>query len=391
MTDAARAACIVGIGETAYAKWGTVADRSELALACEAILAAAADAGLPADEIDGFASFSDDRNEPSVLHAALGTKQLRLASMVWGGGGGGSCGALAHAVAAVEAGMAHHVVVYRALCQGQHFRFGQFHPWTPDTNFVAPYGLLSPPQMAALGARRHMHRYGTTAEQFGRVALACRAAANRNPRAVMHGRPMDMAAYLASRVISTPLRLFDCCLESDGACALVVTTAERARDLAGRPVRVLAAAQGAERGWGTGLLAGHNMPDAIYASANGQGMARELFARAGVGPADVDVAQLYDAFTSGVLMALESYGFCGEGEGGPFAEAGHLDWPHGRLPINTAGGHLSEAYIHGLNLLVEAVRQLRGQSTSQVEGAEVCFVSGAPSVTPTSGAILGRA
>ena len=384
-----RSACIVGIGETRYAKWGAVTDRSEFALACDAILAAAADAGIDPQDIDGFASFSDDRNEPSILQTALGTRTLRFASMVWGGGGGGSCGALAHACAAVESGLARCVVVFRGLCQGQQFRFGQFHPWTPHGALLAPFGLFSPPQMAALAARRHMHVYGTTAEQFGRVALACRANAQRNPNAVMRGRPMTMDDYLASRTIASPLKLLDCCLESDGACALIVTTRERARDLAARPVAVLAA-QGCEQHWGTGIIGAHAMPDEIYATGNGRTMAAELFARAGLSPADVDVAQLYDAFTITVMLALEDYGFCGRGESGAFMDAGHGDWPNGRLPLNTSGGNLSEAYVHGLNLAVEGVRQMRGTSHTQVPDAEVCFVSGAAGVAPTSAAILAR-
>jgi len=384
-----RSACIVGIGETPYAKWGAVTDRSEFALACDAILAAAADAGIDPQEIDGFASFSDDRNEPSILQTALGTRALRFASMVWGGGGGGACGALAHACAAVESGMARYVVVFRALCQGQQFRFGQFHPWTPHGSILAPFGLFSPPQMAALVARRHMHLYGTTPEQFGRGALACRANAQRNPNAVMRGRPMTMDDYLASRTIASPLKLLDCCLESDGACALIVTTRERARDLAAPPVAVLAA-QGCEQRWGTGLIGAQNMPDEIYATANGRTMAAELFARAGLSPTDVDVAQLYDAFTITVMVELEDYGFCARGESGAFMDAGHGDWPNGRLPLNTSGGNLSEAYVHGLNLAVEGVRQMRGTSHSQVPGAQVCFVSGAGGVCPTSAAILAR-
>jgi acetyl-CoA acetyltransferase len=196
--------------------------------------------------------------------------------------------------------------------------------------------------------------------------------------------------HQASRMIADPLRLYDCCLESDGACAVIVTTLERARDLKTRPVRVLAAGQGAMQGWGTGMLGGHNMPDAIYASAGQRDLAAELYGRAGVGPEDVDVVQLYDAFTPTVLFSLEDFGFCARGEAGPFAASGALQWPNGALPCNTSGGNLSEAYIHGFNLIAEGARQLRGESTCQVEGAEVCVVTGGESVNPTSAAILGR-
>ena len=382
--------CIVGIGHTQFTKWGGITDISEFHLAARAILAAARDAGLSPDRIDGFASYSDDRNEPSVMHATLGTRQLRFASMVWGGGGGGACGAVAHAAAAVQSGMAEYVVAYRGLCQGQYFRFGQFHPWTPDSNFIAPFGLFSPPQMAALLVRRHMEEFGTTREQLGRIALAAYDNASRNPNAVMRERKLTMADYLGARMISDPLGLYDCCLESDGACAIIVTTLERARDLKGEAVRILAYGQGSEAGWGTGLLAGHNMPDAIYASGNAQQLAGDLYRRAGVTPADIDVAQLYDAFTGTVLMALEDYGFCPRGEAGRFVGDGHID-QGGSLPVNTSGGNMAEAYIHGFNLVLEGVRQIRGNSTSQVADAETCLVCGGPSVTPTSGIILGSA
>lgn len=383
-------ACIVGIGQSDYAKWGTIVDRSEFQLTCEAVVAAIGDAGLAPHAVDGFASFSDDASEPALLMVALGIDQLRHTSMVWGGGGGGSCGALANAVAAVESGQAHYVVAFRGLCQGQSFRYGQFHPWTPHACFTAPFGLFAPPQKFALLVRRHMHEFGTTSEQLAEIALVCRANANRNPHAVMHGRPLTVDDYMAGRMIADPLRLHDCCLESDGAAAIVVTTQERAADLPGRPVAVLAAQQGSGHMWGTGLLGGHNMPDDTYASANSTGMADDLFGRAGVSRDDIDVAQLYDAFTGMVLFALEDFGFCPRGEGGRFVADGHIAWPDGSLPCNTSGGNLSEAYIHGFNLVVEAVRQLRGASTAQVENAELALVCGGESVTPTSGAILAR-
>ncbi|MBM3492633.1 MAG: hypothetical protein FJX68_19775 [Alphaproteobacteria bacterium] len=390
MPPPSQRAVIVGIGESRYARWGGLQNASELGLACEAILAAARDCGLPPDRIDGFASYSEDASEPALLSVALGIQSLRFAAMAWGGGGGGSCGALAHAVAAVESGQAHYVAAFRGLCQGQSFRFGQFHPWSPHAHLSAPFGLLAPPQMFALIARRHMHEYGTTQAQLGHVALACRSHAQRNPRALMHGRPLNMADYLAARPIAEPLRLYDCCLESDGAAAVIVTTAERGRDLAARPVAVLAAGQGAGPGYGTGMLGGHNMPDADYASGNQRRLAAELYGRAGVGPADIAVAQIYDAFTITVLFGLEDWGLCGRGEGGPFAAAGALLWPDGRLPVNTSGGNLSEAYVHGFNLVVEGVRQMRGTATCQVTDAGLCLLAGGESVTPTSGAILAR-
>ena len=390
MSGGDRQACIVGIGETDYARWGGIDDRSEFHLACQAVTRAVADAGLDVAAIDGFASFSNDANEAARLQVALGIPRLRHASMVWGGGGGGSCGAVAQAVQAVESGHADCVVAFRSLCQGQSRRFGQFSAGRVHGSFTAPFGLHAPAAMTAPMVRRHMHEFGTTNEQLGRVALACRDNANRNPRAIMHDRTLTMEDYLASRMIADPFRLFDCCLESDGACAVVVTTRERARDLPGGGVRILSAVHGSGAGWGSGALGAHNMPDATYATVNASTLAPELFGRAGVEPGDIDIAQIYDNFTGLVIMALEDYGFVARGEGGPFVESGAIDWPGGSLPLNTAGGNLSEAYVHGLNHVVEAVRQLRGTSTSQIADAELCFVCGGLGVAPTSALILAR-
>jgi acetyl-CoA acetyltransferase len=237
--------------------------------------------------------------------------------------------------------------------------------------------------------QRHMHLFGTTHEQMGEVAVTTRAHAARNPRAVMGGRAMTMDDYLGSRFVSEPFRLYDCCLETDGACAVVVTSHERALDLARPPVEVLGSAQGAPRGFGHGQYANVGMPDDDYTSAGARTVADRLWARSGLGPADIDVAEVYDHFTGLVLLSLEDFGFCARGEGGPYAASGALAWPDGALPMNTHGGSLSEAYIHGLNHVVEGVRQIRGDSTCQVEGAETCLVTSAAGV-PTSALVLGR-
>jgi acetyl-CoA acetyltransferase len=391
MVDVAQRACIVGVGETRYTKWGQQANRGEWSLACEAVLNATRDAGLAIDQIDGLASYSNDTNVPWLMQQALGLPQLSFASMVWGGGGSGACGAIAHAAAAVESNQARYVAVFRSLCQGEGHRYGQAGGYNelPHLNFMAPFGMFSPPIMIAPLVQRYIHEFGARPEHFGEVALTCRANARRNPRAVMGGRPLTMDDYLNSRIIASPLRLFDCCLENDGACALIVTTLEKARDLRRKPVRILAAAQGGNPGWGDGALGSHNMPVEEYGAGNGKTLAARLYERAGVTPADVDTAQIYDHFTGLVLMTLENFGFCGRGEAGPFVAAGNIRWPDGRLPINTSGGHLSEAYIHGLNLAVEGVRQLWGDSTSQVKDAEVCLVTAGLSASPLSAAILG--
>lgn len=382
--------CIVGVGQSEYTKWGGIQDRSQFQITAEAICAALNDAGIPMAEVDGFASFSNDANEGPLMQVALGVPVVRWSSMVWGGGGGGSIAALAQACAAVEAGHAGVVVVYRGLCQGQGRRFGRLAAGRTHGNFVYPYGLFAPPQMLALMVRRFMHLYSIKPEHLAEVALNARANANRNPRAVMHLKPLSKEDYFRGRWIVEPFRLYDCCLETDGACAVVVTTRERARDLPCLPVDVLAVAHGSGPGWGSGPLGSQNMPDEDYASTNSRRLAKELFARADLAPEDIDVAQIYDHFSGLVLMALEDYGFCGRGESGEFVAAGNLRWAHGCLPTNTSGGQLSEAYVHGMNLLIEGVRQLRGQSTTQVPDAQTCLVTGGLGVSPTSGTILGR-
>ena len=398
---------IVGVGETRYARWGGIGDITEHALACQAIKHAVADAGLSIDDVDGLASFADDLNEAIFLAAELGIPALRFGNMVWMPGGGGGCAAVANAAMAVETGQAEVVVVYRSLCQGQFFRFGSggtlVAPPSADPKpatvqpassillasmgFALPYGLAMAAAAYALPTRRHMHLYGTTSEQLGRIAVTFREHASRNPRAVMGGRPMTLEDHQASPMIADPHRLLDCCLESDGACAVVVTTAERARNLAKRPVEILASEQGAPRGYAFGPFTNANIADELYATGGCEELAARLWGKAGLGPRDVDVAQIYDHFTGCVLMQLEDYGFCKRGEGGPFVESGALSWHGGRLPTNTHGGSLSEAYIHGLNHVVEGVRSLRGESTSPVEGAEVCLVTSAACV-PSSALVL---
>ena len=380
---------IAGIGQTRYTKWGA-SDSSEFALACDAVQSAVHDSGLSLHAVDGFTSFGDEQNEPVQLQAALNVPRLRFSAMLWGGGGGGSCGAVALAIAAIRSGQAETVVVYRSLCQGQQGRFGQFDPQWPHASLLHPFGVFAAAQHLALVVRRHMHEYGTTQEQLGEFAIACREHAQRNPNAVMKDRSLDMQTYLSSRLIADPFHLYDCCLESDGACAVVVTSLERARDLVERPVEILAAVHGGGPGWETGPLGGHNQPLRDYPSSGAREVAKDLYRQAGVTARDIDVAQLYDNFTGMAMISLEDFGLCGIGDCGLFVEEGHTRWPDGRLPVNTHGGCLSEAYIHGLNHVVEGVRQIRGTSTAQVSDASLCLVSGGPGPSPTSGLILAK-
>ncbi|WP_312160445.1 thiolase C-terminal domain-containing protein [Phenylobacterium sp.] len=382
--------CIVGIGQTVYTRWNAPLESTELGLGCEAIVAAASDAGMAVRDIDGVTSFGGDGCEPAMVQAALGLTEVRLSAILWGGGGGGSCGAVDLAAMAVMSGQAKAVVAVRSLAQGQTGRYGRYSAKRRHGSFIYPFGLLAAPQLLAMHVARYMHEHGVTQEQLGAFALACREHAQRNPAAVTRGRPLDMETYLSARIIADPLRLYDCCLETNGACAVLVTTWERARDLGAAPVPILSSAHGSSVGWSSGPLGAFNMPLESFATIGAASLANDLYGRAGVKPSDIDVAQIYDNFTGLALMAMEDYGLCPRGEAGAFSASGAIQWPHGALPVNTHGGNLSEAYIHGLNHVVEGVRQMRGTSTCQVGGAELCLVTGGPGPAPTSALILGR-
>ncbi|CAN5478458.1 lipid-transfer protein [soil metagenome] len=382
-------ACIVGIGETDYHRFGGITDRDEFQLAVQAIKAAATDAGLSVDDLDGFACFSDTELDASLLALALGIPDLKVSASVWGGRGGGSCGALALAASAVESGQARHVAVFRSLCQGRSRRYGKFYPQRMHADMVGPYGLFSAAQGLALVVQRYRHEVGFDEGDMAAIVLSARDNAQRNPRAVLHGRPLTLQRYLESRWIAEPFRAADCCLETDGACAVIVSSRERARDLARPPVDILAAVQGSDPEWATGAMGAHNMPRDRYASSGQRELARRLYGRAQVDPRDIDVAQLYDHFSGMLFMVLEDFGLCDRGEAPAFVRAGNIA-SGGRVPINTSGGALAEAYVHGMNHIVEAARQLRAESTSQVSGAELCLVTGGSVISPSSAAILAR-
>ncbi len=377
---------VVGIGETDYYRHGASPD-PEFKLALKTILAACGDAGLDPRKIDGFASYSDDRSDASRLAAALGTRRLRAATMQWGGGGGGCCAAVANAAASIVAGLADCVVVFRSLAQGQYGRFGQaagIDTISGEKAYLMPYGVLAPPQRFAMRVRRYMHEHGVQQEALRAVALASYHHAQANPRAVMYGKPLDPAKYDASRWIAEPFHLYDCCMENDGAAALVLVPEERARDFRNKPVYLLGAAVGS--GYRAGAIP-HNSP--LYASASFDTVAPDLYRMAGVGPSDVGVVQSYENFTGGVVMALAEHGFYQPEQANDFLTFENLIAPSGRLPLNTSGGNLAECYMHGFELVLEAVRQVRGVSTSQVKRNDVAMVIGGPMVTPASNLILG--
>lgn len=379
---------VAGIGESPYYRHGRSPD-SEFKLALRAILAACADAGIDARDVDGFASYGNDRNDASRLAAALGIRELRSATMQWGGGGGGCCAALANGAAAIGAGLADCVVVFRALAQGEFGRFGQASAGNTIAGEMAyqmPYGVLAPPQKFAMKVMRFLHDHGLERDVQRAIALASYRHAQANPRAVMRGRPLDEITYDASRWIVEPFRLYDCCMENDGAAALVLVSAERAADLRRAPVYVLGAAAGADY---RAAAPAHNAPH--YASGGYTTLARRLYAMAGVGPQEVGSVQSYENFTGGVLMALIEHGFFLPEEAAAFLTLDNLIAPDGRLPLNTSGGNLAECYMHGLELVLEAVRQVRGESTCQARRHDVAMVIGGPMVSPASDLLLGSA
>jgi acetyl-CoA acetyltransferase len=362
---------IAGIGCTTYSKRSGV---TVLELAAEACARAAADAGIDLDEIDGVVSFNFGDSVPSMAVAtALGLADPQYVVEFSSGGNAANLITLT-ATAAIEAGLAKNVLCFRAMNGRSGFRLGGGRQLAAHgvTQFTAPYGWITYPQAMAMWCRRHMIKYGTTREQLGAVATTFRDNAVLNERAMLR-KPLSMHDYLNARPIVDPFGLYDICLESDGACAVLVTSAERARDLRQPPVYITGGAYGGGRQQGEDLFDAIRWPD--LAENYSKYIAADLWRSAGLGPSDVDVAEIYDCFTYSVLMQLEGLGFCAEGEGGPFVASGAIR-RDGALPTNTHGGLLSEAYIHGFNHVFEAVEQLRGTAGArQVDGARVALTT----------------
>ena len=381
-------ASIVGIGATEFSK---ESGRSEMSLASEAVAAAIADAGLTPSDVDGMVTYSSDNNPEVEIARHVGIGSLRHFSRVHYGGGA-ACGTVALAAMAVATGVADVVVCYRAFNERSGRRFGAGIQDIPNAataeraqfSWTTPFGQLTPASWVAMVARRYMHLYGATSQDFGRVAVAGRRHAATNPAAWFYNQPITLEEHQASRWIVDPLHLLDCCQESDGGQALVITSAERARDLPNTPALIVATAQGAgEEQWTMTSF----FRDDIAQLPEMKVVADELWTSSGLTPADIQTAILYDHFTPYVLMQLEEFGFCGRGEAKDFIKDGALEMG-GTLPINTHGGQLGEAYIHGMNGIAEAVRQVRGTSVNQVDNVENVLVTAGTGV-PTSGLILG--
>jgi acetyl-CoA acetyltransferase len=385
----AGATAIAGIGATEFSK---NSGRSELRLAIEACLAACEDAGVPPEQVRGMSTFTMETNPETDLMRSLGIPELTHFSRIHYGGGA-PCGVVQYAAMAVSEGVADYVLCYRAFNERSGRRFGagvQDRPAGATAEeaqyaWTSPYGLLTPASWIAMFATRIMHEFGVTSEDFGRVAVADRAFAATNPKAHFYGKPITLEDHQASRWIVEPLHLLDCCQETDGGQALLVTSLERARDLRQPPAVINAGAQGMAddqqmmRSYFRASLV--DLPEMATC-------ARQMWETSGLGPDDIQTAVLYDHFSPFVLPQLEEFGFCKRGEAKDFLRDGQI-MAGGRLPVNTHGGQLGEAYLHGMNGIAEAVRQVRGTSVNQVDGAEHVLVTAGTGV-PTSALILGK-
>jgi acetyl-CoA acetyltransferase len=374
---------VAGIGQTKFGK-GLV--DTELSLACQAIAMALDDAGIAPSEVDGLASYTMEPNREVEVARSVGLGDITYFSQV-GFGGGAGCGVVGQAAMAVATGQCQVAVVWRARKRADptsrpwanaHARLSDSWMWT------RPFGVIRPVDEIALLTRRYMHEYGATREHLANIAIAFRHHAARNPASTMGHKPLTRDDYMNARWISEPLCLFDNCLETDGALAAVIVSAERARDCKHPPAYIHAFAQGLPPQHQT--MTNYFTDDPLRGPA--WTAARLMWEKADVTPDDVKVAQLYDAFSPLIILSLEGYGFCKRGEGGPFTDDGNIELG-GRLPVNTSGGGMSEAYVHGFNLILEGVRQIRGTSTAQVPDADVSLVTSGEGV-PTSSMLFTK-
>ena len=386
--------CIVGVGETAYSR---NSGRTTHALAVEAVQRAAGDAGLATNEIDGLMCYHEnDSVQPYFVATDLGAKLSYY--MDTPGGGNATEALIGTAAAVIDAGLANVVGIYRSLNARSGLRIGgtgggftSARKGSGEAQFWLPFGHSSAPATYALFAHAHMHRYGTTKAQLGAVAVNARRNADLNPKAVLRGS-LTLEDYFAARPVVDPFNVMDCCLETDGACALIVTSAERAKTLRQRPIYV------------SGVVGRACAPLARWLWAQedpldwpGREAGDRVFDMAGVTRRDIDVAAIYDCFSFTVINELENLGFCGKGEGGAFVEEGRIGL-EGDLPLNLNGGLLAEAYANGMNNVVELVRQLRGTAdddrgdsgSRQKPGAEIALSAASLPMGYASAMILRR-
>jgi acetyl-CoA acetyltransferase len=367
-------AAIVGVGASDYYKRGRSVPLTQLDLINTAVRAALDDAGLGVADVDGFSYYAKGLDTALIAHS-LGVPQVRFVGALTGGGGG-AAGSIGMAATAVTSGWADVVVTVMVLQQAG-YRLGRTgassdpaNPYaakhTPEEDFTIPFGMVGVGAKFAMVVKRHMHLYGTSRDAFAEIAMSTRANALTRPKALMT-KPMTLDDYFGARTIST--------------------SADRAKDLRQKPVHVLGSSMGGVGRYGH-PIGWMNAPDDYFASAFSDSVAAEVYAKAGVGPADIDAAEMYDHFAPMVLLQLEAFGFCGRGESGDFVQSGAIRWPTGSLPLNTHGGHLSEVYVMGMTHVVEAVEQLRGTAINQVHGARTALVTGGPAAIPVSAAVL---
>ena len=377
------ASAIVGIGQTPYYARGRSPD-SEMKLCLRAIVAACDDGGIDPRDIDGFASYGAEHNSGPHLMRALGTTELRWSSLVWNGGGGGMAAAVGLAAAAIATGQANNVVVYRAMAEADG---GRLRTAVAEDHFGLQYtvnGLDSPAQICALRTQRLLEVDGVPRSAMQAMARAAYFHAQQNPAAVGRGTVLDEATYDNSRWVSEPFRLYDCSRENDGAACVLLTSADRARDLSKHPAFVLAAPMGSPGGWGD---VGESVTP--YTSGGFGVVADRVWQESGYTPSDVAVAQIYENFTGPGVAAIIDHGFCTAEQAGDFLTFENLIAPSGRLPVNTSGGNLADGFVHGMGLVLEAVRQIRGESCNQVPAVGLSLVTGGPTSMIASSALLG--
>lgn len=376
------ASAVVGIGQTPLYRRGTSPD-AEMKLCLRAIVSACDDAGISPRDIDGFVSYGSERHNGQKLMPALGTRELRFGALVWAHGGG-IPGALGLAASAIVTGQAEVVAVYRSLAENTSARLRVA---VAQDDTAAQYlvnGIDGPVQICALRTQRLLEAEGVPASTMYAMAHAGYHHAQRNPQAAAYGKPFDAEIYEQSRFVAEPYRLYDCSRESDGAVAVIMVSAERAADLVERPAYLLSAPTGAGVGWGS--VEENHRP---YWSSGFGAVARRLWAESGYGPGDVDVAQIYENATGMGVAAILEHGFCSAEGAGAFLTFENLIAPDGRFPVNTSGGNLAEGFVHGMNLVTEAVRQIRGTSVNQVPGAALSLMTGGPGDPVVSSALLG--
>jgi acetyl-CoA acetyltransferase len=394
---------VVGVGATDYYRRGQSVPQSTMEMAIKATLAALDDAGLTKDDLDGFALYSGAPVDPGAMAKEMGIGQVGFAASLTSGGGG-AAGSIGLAAAAINAGMANVVVSLmtlqqaarrlggssagpRQFAQAAGGAYGGGVSVPPATAFSAPAGMGSPGHNFSMVTQRHMHQYGTKREHLAEICINQRNNALTRPKALMK-TPLTLDEYFNARMISDPLCLFDYTMESDGAVAVITTSVERAKDLRHPPAVIAGSVAGGHTD-NYSLLGWWQQKGNEFASSGHRNVAKQLYEMAGVGPEDIDVACFYDHFSPMVLMQVEDYGLCPIGEGGPFIADGNIRLG-GKVPVNTHGGNLSEAYIIGMTHIVECVEQIRGTAINQVEGAEYALCTGGPAVIPMSGSILRK-